>query len=163
MGKEVVEAVRAYKFFHSSINWVSIRPNEIHPNPQHKFVSSINSHSIWPFSGRAKMKASYIAMCAVLILLLADQAHVSIAVTCDPKALISPCSSATSSGVSKLCCTRIKEQVPCICKYVKQYGDFLNSPLVKKIAKTCGITFPKCWENEKAYPYPEGLLPIRTL
>ncbi|KAL3512224.1 hypothetical protein ACH5RR_024941 [Cinchona calisaya] len=98
----------------------------------------------------AKMKATSIAVYAVLVLLLAHQAQVFSKappppppVNCDPSKL-TPCTTATSSGVSEQCCTNLKEQLPCICIYVKQYGNFLNIPAVQSIFKACKITIPKC-------------------
>ncbi|XP_022889815.1 non-specific lipid-transfer protein 2-like [Olea europaea var. sylvestris] len=93
------------------------------------------------------MQASKFAVCAVLILLLACGAHVSESVTCNPTEL-SPCMSAISSGSppSPLCCSKIKEQQPCFCQYLKNpnLNKYVNSPNAKKIASTCGVSPPKC-------------------
>ncbi|CDO98409.1 unnamed protein product [Coffea canephora] len=91
------------------------------------------------------MKASYLAVFAMLVLFLSDQPNVSIAVTCDPNAL-SPCASAFTSSVSQTCCIKIKEQKPCFCEYATnpKYRAFLDSPIAKKISKACNIPIPKC-------------------
>ncbi|KAL7160883.1 hypothetical protein ACSBR2_041512 [Camellia fascicularis] len=94
------------------------------------------------------MKASYIAVCSVLVLiLLACEAQVSMAVTCNPTEL-SPCVGAITSNTppSKLCCSKIKEQKPCLCQYVKNPNlkKFVTSPNAKKVATTCGVPIPKC-------------------
>ncbi|GLT66465.1 hypothetical protein SLA2020_388290 [Shorea laevis] len=93
------------------------------------------------------MKASsYIAVCALLVLLLA-KAEVTMAVTCNPTQL-SPCVSAitSASAPSTVCCSKIKEQKPCLCQYLKNPNlkKFVNSPNARKVANTCGTPFPKC-------------------
>ncbi|XP_062158575.1 non-specific lipid-transfer protein 2-like [Alnus glutinosa] len=92
------------------------------------------------------MKASYIAVCALLLLLLA-RAQITVAVTCNPTQL-SPCVSAitSSSAPSTVCCGKIKEQKPCLCQYLKNPNlkKFVNSPNARKVANTCGTPFPKC-------------------
>ncbi|PSR96539.1 Non-specific lipid-transfer protein [Actinidia chinensis var. chinensis] len=94
------------------------------------------------------MKPSYIAVFAmVLVLVLGYEAEVSLAVTCSPTEL-SPCVGAVTSGTrpSKLCCTRVKEQKPCLCQYIKDPSlkKLVTSPNAKKVASTCGVPIPKC-------------------
>ncbi|KAL6973573.1 hypothetical protein U1Q18_027758, partial [Sarracenia purpurea var. burkii] len=84
----------------------------------------------------------------VVALLLAHEAVVSVsAVTCNVQEL-SSCASAISTGgaPSKLCCTKIKEQNPCLCQYIKNPNlrTFVSSPNAQKVAKTCGVPKPKC-------------------
>ncbi|XP_034712005.1 non-specific lipid-transfer protein 2-like [Vitis riparia] len=92
------------------------------------------------------MKVSYITVCAVLVLLLAE-AHITVAVTCSPTELSSCVGAITSSTPpSKLCCSKIKEQKPCLCQYLKNPNlkKFVNSPNARKVASTCGTPIPKC-------------------
>ncbi|XP_038680123.1 non-specific lipid-transfer protein 2-like [Tripterygium wilfordii] len=93
------------------------------------------------------MKASYVAVCAMLVLLLAEQTQVTEAVTCSPVQL-SPCVNAitSSSQPSQLCCSRIKEQKPCLCGYFRNPNlkKFIETPNARKVADTCGTPFPKC-------------------
>ncbi|KAF3646541.1 Non-specific lipid-transfer protein 2 [Capsicum baccatum] len=90
--------------------------------------------------------ASKLAVFIVLVLLLAE-AHVSLAVTCSAIQL-SPCLSAitSNSAPSSLCCSRIREQKPCLCNYLKNpmLRNYVNSPGAKKVARTCGSPYPKC-------------------
>ncbi|KAI4319212.1 hypothetical protein MLD38_032839 [Melastoma candidum] len=83
----------------------------------------------------------------LLLLLLTTQAPVSEAVTCAPTEL-SSCASAivSSTPPSKLCCTKIREQKPCLCQYLKNptLKRFVSSPNAKKVASTCGTPFPSC-------------------
>ncbi|KAI3735870.1 hypothetical protein L6452_15392 [Arctium lappa] len=83
---------------------------------------------------------------AVLLLLLAES-HVTMAVTCAPTQL-APCAKAISSSSppSKLCCTRIKQQRPCLCKYIKNPSlrGYVTSPNAKKVAKICRVPIPRC-------------------
>ncbi|KAK3033330.1 hypothetical protein RJ639_034177 [Escallonia herrerae] len=87
--------------------------------------------------------------CAVLVLVLltAEAVQVSVAVTCNAVQL-SPCAGAISSSKppSKLCCSKIREQKPCLCQYIKNPSlrQFVSSPNARKVASTCGVPFPKC-------------------
>ncbi|KAG4128955.1 hypothetical protein CXB51_022107 [Gossypium anomalum] len=93
------------------------------------------------------MKASYIALCAVMVILLAEAVEVSTAVTCSPTQLSSCVSAITSSSPpSQLCCSKIKEQKPCLCQYLKNPNlkKFINTGNARKVASTCGTPFPKC-------------------
>ncbi|XP_019436691.1 PREDICTED: non-specific lipid-transfer protein 2-like [Lupinus angustifolius] len=96
---------------------------------------------------KVKMKATHIALCTFLVLLLASEVQVSMAVTCSPVQL-SPCASAitSSSAPSNLCCSRIKEQKPCLCQYLKNPNlkKFVNTPNARRVASTCGTPFPRC-------------------
>ncbi|KAF3438592.1 hypothetical protein FNV43_RR21355 [Rhamnella rubrinervis] len=94
------------------------------------------------------MKATYIALCALLVVVvLVDKAQVSMAVTCSP-AQLSSCVSAITSATppSNLCCSKIKEQKPCLCQYLRNPNlkKFVNTPNARKVASTCGTPFPKC-------------------
>ncbi|CAN6577889.1 hypothetical protein ACFX13_040121 [Malus domestica] len=87
-----------------------------------------------------------IALCTVVVLLLAT-APVSTAVTCNAIQL-SPCAGAITSSTppSKLCCSKIKEQKPCLCQYLKNPNlkKLVNTPNARNVARTCGTPFPKC-------------------
>ncbi|KAE8665517.1 Non-specific lipid-transfer protein 2 [Hibiscus syriacus] len=96
------------------------------------------------------MKTPYTAVfaaAAVVVLLLLTEAELSRAATCNP-AQLSPCVSAitSSSPPSKLCCTKIKEQKPCLCQYLRNPNlkKFVNTPNARKVASTCGTPYPKC-------------------
>ncbi|XP_059659172.1 non-specific lipid-transfer protein 2-like [Cornus florida] len=94
------------------------------------------------------MKMSYIAVvvCAMVVLLLGG-AEVCMAVTCNPTEL-SPCAAAITSSnpPTATCCSKLKEQRPCLCQYVKNPNlqKFVNSPNARKVATTCGSPFPNC-------------------
>ncbi|KAL2897213.1 putative non-specific lipid-transfer protein AKCS9 [Bienertia sinuspersici] len=96
------------------------------------------------------MKPSYIinmAICAMLVLLLTDAAKVANAVSCSP-AQLSPCADAITSASppTPACCSKIKEQKPCLCQYMNNpyLKKFVNTPNAFKVAKSCGTPFPKC-------------------
>ncbi|KAK2974696.1 hypothetical protein RJ640_021911 [Escallonia rubra] len=80
------------------------------------------------------MKMPCVTFCVVFVLLLGG-AHVSMAVTCSALQL-SPCASAIMSATtpSPTCCSKIKEQRPCLCKYLKDPNlkKFISSPNAKK-------------------------------
>ncbi|MFS8023649.1 putative bifunctional inhibitor/plant lipid transfer protein/seed storage helical [Helianthus anomalus] len=84
---------------------------------------------------------------AILVLLVLAQSHVSMAVTCAPTQL-APCASAISSSSppSTLCCTKLQQQKPCLCKYIKNPSlrNYVTSPNAKKVARICRVAVPKC-------------------
>lgn len=95
---------------------------------------------------QVKMKTpAYVAFCVVLVLLLGTQ--VCRAITCNPLEL-SACAIAitTSSTPTALCCSKLKEQKPCLCQYVKDPNlqKLINSPNARNVANTCGTPFPTC-------------------
>ncbi|XP_021757350.1 non-specific lipid-transfer protein 2-like [Chenopodium quinoa] len=95
------------------------------------------------------MKPSFInmAICAVLVLVLANTVEVANAVSCSP-AQLSPCVNAITSASppTAVCCSKIKEQKPCLCQYMKNpyLKKFVNTPNAWKVARSCGTPFPKC-------------------
>ncbi|BAU02747.1 non-specific lipid-transfer protein 2-like [Vigna umbellata] len=92
------------------------------------------------------MKTAHIALCTLVVLLVAE-VQVSMAVTCSPVQLSSCVSAITSSTPpSNLCCSKIKEQKPCLCQYLKNPNlkRFVDSPNARKVASTCGTPFPRC-------------------
>ncbi|KAK4607933.1 hypothetical protein RGQ29_001665 [Quercus rubra] len=93
-----------------------------------------------------KMKMSYVAFCVVLVLLLGET-QVSTGITCNPLEL-SACASAitSASAPSAACCSKLKEQRPCLCQYVKDPNlkKLVNSPNARTVASTCGTPFPQC-------------------
>ena len=110
------------------------------------YINSTKPSSVIHRKWKKKMKASYIALFALVVLLLAE-AQVSMAVTCSPTQLSSCVSAITSSSPpSQLCCSKIKEQKPCLCQYLRNptIKKFINTPNARKVATTCGTPFPKC-------------------
>ncbi|KAK2965664.1 hypothetical protein RJ640_007670 [Escallonia rubra] len=96
------------------------------------------------------MKASSCStVCAVLVLVLltAEAVQVSVAVTCNPVELSSCVNAITSSAPpSQLCCSKVNEQKPCLCQYLKNPSlrQFVSSPNARRVASTCGVPFPTC-------------------
>ncbi|TKY50880.1 Non-specific lipid-transfer protein 2 [Spatholobus suberectus] len=94
------------------------------------------------------MKISYATLCITLTLLLLAQTELSkAAVTCNALQL-SACASAitSSSPPSAVCCSKLKEQRPCLCQYLKDPNlkRLVNSPNARKVANACGSPFPTC-------------------
>ncbi|KAI3780372.1 hypothetical protein L2E82_10352 [Cichorium intybus] len=92
--------------------------------------------------------ATYITLCAaaILVIVLAGS-QVTTAVTCMATEL-TPCATAfsSSSPPSQQCCTKLKEQRPCLCQYMKNpmLKSYVTSPNAKKVATSCGVPTPKC-------------------
>ncbi|XP_077210630.1 non-specific lipid-transfer protein 2-like [Tasmannia lanceolata] len=92
------------------------------------------------------MKVSYFAVCVMMVLLLGE-APVSMAVTCDPMQL-SPCAGAilSSSAPTRECCTKLQQQRPCLCNYLKDPSlqRYINSGNARRVASSCSTPFPNC-------------------
>ncbi|KAG4907530.1 hypothetical protein JHK82_056188 [Glycine max] len=95
------------------------------------------------------MKTSYATLCIMLTLLLLGQSELlcMAAVTCNALQL-SACASAITSSTppSALCCSKLKEQRPCLCQYLKDPNlkKLVNSPNARMVANACGSPFPTC-------------------
>ncbi|RVW68522.1 putative non-specific lipid-transfer protein AKCS9 [Vitis vinifera] len=92
------------------------------------------------------MKIPYAALCVVMVVLLSE-AHLTKAVTCSPQELSSCSAAFTSSALpSSTCCSKLKEQKPCLCGYLKDpnFSQYVNSAKANRIASTCGVQFPNC-------------------
>ncbi|RWR82076.1 non-specific lipid-transfer protein 2 [Cinnamomum micranthum f. kanehirae] len=92
------------------------------------------------------MKASYFVVGLMVVLLICNL-PASESVTCQPTEL-SPCAPAIIGGSAPtpLCCTKLNEQKPCLCQYMKDPNlrKYIDSPNAKKVAQICKIPFPKC-------------------
>ncbi|WMV18173.1 hypothetical protein MTR67_011558 [Solanum verrucosum] len=90
---------------------------------------------------------SAILLVTTLVILLGELLVVE-SVICDI-AELQPCTDAIikSQPPSPACCTKLIEQLPCICGYIedpklKPYIKF--TPQAKKVFETCGVHLPKC-------------------
>ncbi|KAF7827762.1 non-specific lipid-transfer protein 2-like [Senna tora] len=95
-----------------------------------------------------KMKMPYVKLCIIVSLLFAVETQVSMAkVTCNALEL-SACASAITSSTppTSLCCSKLKQQRPCLCHYLKDPNlqKLVNSPNARKVANACGSPFPSC-------------------
>ncbi|KAG6407388.1 hypothetical protein SASPL_130377 [Salvia splendens] len=83
----------------------------------------------------------------VMVVMAAAVVQDAAAVECNPMKLF-PCLGAISSGrdPSAECCTKLKEQQPCFCEYIRnpQLKPYVDSPNAKKVAAVCGIKPPTC-------------------
>ncbi|MCL7040861.1 hypothetical protein MKW94_020196 [Papaver nudicaule] len=97
------------------------------------------------------MKTAYTSLLVIammLTLLFSNQIQVSVAVTCSPVQL-APCLGAimsSSTPPSNACCSRLREQKPCLCGYMKDptLKQYVNTPNGKKVANTCDVPLPNC-------------------
>uniref|UniRef100_A0A2P2KVB0 Non-specific lipid-transfer protein 2 n=1 Tax=Rhizophora mucronata TaxID=61149 RepID=A0A2P2KVB0_RHIMU len=96
---------------------------------------------------RNKMKVSGFAVYMMLVMVLIE-ARVSQAATCNPSLLMRPCLEAFSSPTppSSLCCSRLNEQKPCYCGYLKDpnFSGYVSSPGGKRVVAACKVPLPKC-------------------
>uniref|UniRef100_A0A2P2MH84 Non-specific lipid-transfer protein 2 n=1 Tax=Rhizophora mucronata TaxID=61149 RepID=A0A2P2MH84_RHIMU len=92
------------------------------------------------------MKVSRFAVYMVLVMVLTE-VHVSQAATCNPS-LLTPCAASftSSNPPSSLCCTRLNQQTPCFCGYLKNpnFSRYVSSPGAKKVIAACKVPLPKC-------------------
>ncbi|KAG5602187.1 hypothetical protein H5410_033557 [Solanum commersonii] len=90
-------------------------------------------------------RESKLVLVTMLVLMLLAKSHISVAATCSPVQL-SPCLGAirSSSPPSKLCCSKIKQQKPCLCQYLKNptLKKYVNSPGAKKVAALAAFHTP---------------------
>ncbi|KAL7614427.1 hypothetical protein Lser_V15G07326 [Lactuca serriola] len=93
------------------------------------------------------MKSLAMVALPLLVVLLINGATQTMAVSCDPTQLVA-CLNPIVKGTPppSRCCKKLKEQKPCLCRYVKDpsFGKFVNSPNARKVAATCKVPFPKC-------------------
>lgn len=91
------------------------------------------------------MRVSHPAIFVVFVLLMT--AGSVVAGNCNP-AMLSPCLTAFTgpSQPSKTCCTRLNQQKPCLCQYVRNpsFQKYLKSPNAQKVSKACHVPIPKC-------------------
>ncbi|PWA36482.1 hypothetical protein CTI12_AA599830 [Artemisia annua] len=92
-----------------------------------------------------KLLAIFALLLLVVGFVLGDKP--SIKVSCNPTQLM-PCVSPIMLGTppAAKCCSRLKEQEPCMCGYIKDpsFAKYVESPGAKKVAKTCGVPVPNC-------------------
>ncbi|KAL4383722.1 hypothetical protein GQ457_15G015400 [Hibiscus cannabinus] len=91
-------------------------------------------------------RVSFVALCVVVVV-FSGEIGTTEAVTCDPTQL-SPCSQAftSSAAPSPACCSKLKEQQPCLCGYIKNPSlkQYVNNPNAKRVASSCKVPYPKC-------------------
>ncbi|XP_031251603.1 non-specific lipid-transfer protein 2-like [Pistacia vera] len=93
-----------------------------------------------------KISVALVAVLSLVVILSLKEVHVAEG-ACSPTELSSCVPAITSSSPpSPTCCSKLREQKPCLCGYLKDPNlrQYVNSPNAKKVASTCGITFPKC-------------------
>lgn len=93
----------------------------------------------------AKVALAVAAM--AVLLLLAAAAAPGAEAACDALQL-SPCASAIigNASPSASCCSRMKEQQPCLCQYTRDPNlqRYVNSPNGKKVLAACHVPVPSC-------------------
>lgn len=99
---------------------------------------------------RLKMKiGGYAAISVIMVVVVVamSEAQQTEAVTCSPLELSSCLSAITSSSPpTGMCCSKLKEQKPCLCGYLRNpnFSQYVNSPNARKVANACGVPFPNC-------------------
>lgn len=93
------------------------------------------------------MKIASLALLVVVVMVvLLVETPTTEAVTCSPVQL-SPCAPAiiSSQPPSSACCSKLKEQKPCLCTYYRNptLRQYINSPAAKRVASTCKVSV-KC-------------------
>ncbi|KAL6521539.1 hypothetical protein OROGR_018108 [Orobanche gracilis] len=95
-----------------------------------------------------KAMGGVVAWCmVVMVVVLVADVHETEAVTCNLYDLYLCLPVITiSQPPSPECCSKLTEQVPCYCTYIKDptIKPYLDSPIAKKVAETCGLTLPTC-------------------
>lgn len=84
----------------------------------------------------------------VVTVLLAETELSMGGVTCNALQLSACASAITSSNPpTDVCCSKLKEQRPCLCQYLKDPNlkRLVSSPNARKVADACGSPFPTCY------------------
>ncbi|ERN17259.1 hypothetical protein AMTRI_Chr12g235180 [Amborella trichopoda] len=92
------------------------------------------------------MKIPYFSVLLSLVLLVSSGLP-SANGACDVSTL-TPCGRAFyySQPPTATCCSRLQDQKPCYCQYLKdpRYSGFINSRKGKSILDACKVSIPKC-------------------
>lgn len=87
------------------------------------------------------------AVVVVVVLLVASRAPPVESVTCNAYQLL-PCAGVIMKGgqPSVVCCAKLKEQQPCLCKFLKDPSlrAYVNSPNTRRVATICKVPYPQC-------------------
>ncbi|KAK2415285.1 hypothetical protein P8452_60520 [Trifolium repens] len=93
------------------------------------------------------MKMKVVCAMLLVVVLMVEVATIAEAVNCNPLEL-SPCLGAITSNSppSPECCNKLKEQIPCLCGYIKNpaLSPYVNSPGARRVASSCGVAIPIC-------------------
>ena len=94
-----------------------------------------------------KQPAHHLLLAAFAVVLLLCAGVVADAATCDATQL-TPCAGAIigSAPPTSACCSRLKEQQPCLCTYARDPNlqRYVNSPNGKKALAACRVPVPSC-------------------
>ncbi|KAL0332459.1 UNVERIFIED_CONTAM: putative non-specific lipid-transfer protein AKCS9 [Sesamum calycinum] len=96
-----------------------------------------------------KLGSSVAVWCAVaVVVVLWAEVPVAAARLCSLEEL-SVCMEAVtgSEPPTSTCCSKLAEQEPCLCEYLKvdpNLKQYVNSPAVEKVAAACNIHIPTC-------------------
>ncbi|KAL4282076.1 hypothetical protein GQ457_03G003810 [Hibiscus cannabinus] len=87
------------------------------------------------------LRIFFVALCvvAVAVVVFSSETRMTEAAVCDLLQL-DPCTPAlVSVAPSAECCSKLKEQQPCLCEQLKNsaFGQFVKSPNAKKVAAIC--------------------------
>ncbi|AQK84556.1 Non-specific lipid-transfer protein 2 [Zea mays] len=92
--------------------------------------------------------AALAAWAVVLLLLCAAAPRGADAATACDATQLTPCAGAIIIGrsPSAACCSRLKEQQPCLCTYARDPNlqRYVNSPNGKKAMAACKVPVPSC-------------------
>ncbi|KAI3515689.1 hypothetical protein L1887_14592 [Cichorium endivia] len=113
-------------------------------NPRHpSFFDSLHSLRYL----KMKSAACTTVFALAFLVMVFPGSKMATAATCSVTQL-SPCLPAftSSSPPSAQCCTKLKEQSPCLCGYIKNPSlkAYITSPNARKVASTCAVPIPKC-------------------
>ncbi|KAK2986774.1 hypothetical protein RJ640_010999 [Escallonia rubra] len=93
-------------------------------------------------------KVSCVLALGMMAMLLLCQVSVTKAVTCTVAELASCTPAFTSPTLppSKECCSKLMEQQPCFCGYLRDPAlkPFIGSPNARRIVNACSVPIPKC-------------------
>ncbi|CAN8302883.1 unnamed protein product [Cochlearia groenlandica] len=96
------------------------------------------------------MKVTWLSVSALtvaILLIMVAKPPVAEGATCSAMEL-APCAAAmtSSSPPSESCCSKLREQKPCLCGYMRNpmLRQYVSSPNARKVSKSCNIPPPNC-------------------
>ncbi|PWA65155.1 hypothetical protein CTI12_AA306630 [Artemisia annua] len=96
---------------------------------------------------KAPTMVCFVVALSVVAMVFIGEIPGATAVTCNYMELV-PCAGAISSSQkpSGACCSKLKEQRPCFCGYLRNPSirQLVSPAAAQRVASQCGVSIPQC-------------------